>query len=787
MFRYLNTILLLFLFCLSANAQMEGTVKKRTGDSLFADVNLKGVEVKAKKKRYSRKNNPAVELMKRVIAAKKQNKLTNKPYYQYQNYEKMTISLNGVTGEMLDSGLIGRTPWLRNQVEYSPLSGQLILPFMLDEKVTKVMYRKDPEKQRTLVIGERSEGINQIFETGNIFNALSADAFCEVDIYDNSIRLLRRTMTSPIADDAIGFYRYYILDTVKVERDSCYHVFFTPNNPQDFGFNGDMYILKDSSLHVRKVSLSIPKSSGINFVEGMQINQEFELLSTGDWVLTVNDLIVALRVNQSMAHGLMVKTSTRSNYSFEPIDDKLLSGVGELRKDANAEIQDEQFWRENRKVDLTTSERNMGKFVKDAQSMKGFNWIMFFIRPVVENFVETGFNGKPSKFDIGPVNTIISHNFIDGCRVRLSGLTTANLNRHLFLSGYVAHGFNTKRNYYKGELTYSFNPKKYIPMEFPRRTIMFHSSYDVMSPSDKFLVNDKDNVFTAFKWAKVDKMMFYHRHKLEFEYEEEWGLRLLANIKVERNEGAGNLHFRTLAEPDKEISLRTTEMRFEVEYAPGRTFINTKQNRIPNNNDAPVFKLSHTLGVKGFLGGDYNYNVTEASIYKRFWLNSWGKLNCNLKGGVQWSQAPYPLLMMPAANLSYIVQKGCFNLVNNMEFLNDRYASADIEWDLAGKIFNRVPLLKKLKWREVVGFKTLWGGISDKNNPFLEKNQNSALLMEFPEGCTVMDPNRPYAEFSVGIYNIFKFFRVQYVRRLNYLDLPTANRDGVRLMFEMTF
>ena len=122
-------------------------------------------------------------------------------------------------------------------------------------------------------------------------------------------------MTSPIADDAIGFYRYYILDTVKVERDSCYHVFFTPNNPQDFGFNGDMYILKDSSLHVRKVSLSIPKSSGINFVEGLQINQEFELLSTGDWVLTVNDLIVALRVNQSMAHGLMVKTSTRNRMS----------------------------------------------------------------------------------------------------------------------------------------------------------------------------------------------------------------------------------------------------------------------------------------------------------------------------------------------------------------------------------------------------------------------------------------------------------------------------------------
>lgn len=766
---------------------MEGTVQKRKGDSLFADVALKGVEIKAKKKRYSRKNNPAVELMKRVIAAKKQNKLTNKPYYQYNNYEKMTISLNGVTGEMLDSGLIGRTPWLRNQVEYSPLSGQLILPFMMNERATKVMYRKSPEKERTLVLGERSEGINQIFETGNIFNALSADAFSEVDIYDNSIRLLRRTMTSPIADDAIGFYRYYIMDTVQVDRDSCYHVFFTPNNQQDFGFNGDMYILKDSSLHVKKVSLSIPKASGINFVEGLTISQEYELLSSGDWVLTVNDLIVALRVNKMLAHGLMVRTSTRSDYSFEPIDDKEFAGVGTVRKDINAEIQDEQFWKQVRKVDLTTSEKNMGKFVKDATKMKGFNWIMFFLRPVIENFVETGINGKPSKFDIGPVNTIISHNFIDGYRVRLSGITTANLNRHLFLSGYVARGFNTKRNYYKGELTYSFSPKKYLPSEFPKRTLTFHSSYDVMSPSDKFMVNDKDNVFAAFKWSDVDKMMFYHRHKLEFEYEEEWGLRLLANIKLEENEGAGNLHFRKLSDLDTELNIRTTEMRFEVEFAPGRTFTNTKQNRIPNNNDAPVFKLSHTFGLKGFLGGEYNYNVTEASIYKRFWLNSWGKLNCNIKGGVQWSKVPFPLLIMPATNLSYVSQRGCFNIINNMEFLNDRYASADFEWDLAGKIFNRVPVLKKLKWREVIGFKTLWGGLSDKNNPYVQQNENNPGLMEFPEGCYVMDTKRPYAEFSAGIYNIFKFFRVEYVRRLNYLDLPTANKDGIRLRFEMTF
>lgn len=781
-------ILFSLFFSLSVSAQMTGeTIRRRAGDSLFADVSLTGVEVNAKRKRYRRKGNPAVELMRRVIAAKHQTKLTCKPYYQYTNYEKMTISLNGVTPDMITDGVIGRTQWLLGQVEYSPVNGQLILPFMLTEKVSQVMYRQSPEKHRTLVLGERSEGLNDVFQTGNIFNAMSADAFSEVDIYDNNIRLLKRMMTSPISDNAISFYRYYIIDTVKVDRDSCYHLRFGPNNPQDIGFSGELYILKDSSLHVRKVQLNVLKQSDINFLDGMAVWQEYDRLSSGDWVLTVNDLAVGLRVNRNMAHALMVRTSTRTDYSFEPIDDKQFKGVGVERKVPDAAIQDDRFWEEHRQVELTKSEKNIGKMVQSLRKVRGFNWVMFFIRPVVENFIETGIDGKPSKIDIGPVFTFLSNNFIDGFRMRLSAITTANLFPHLFASGYVAHGFSSGNTYYKGELTYSFNKKHYLPTEFPKRTLTLQSSYDIMSPSDMFMTNDKDNVFVAWKWAKVDKMMFYHRHKLEFEWEEEWGLRLLANLKLEENKGAGELYFRRLSAPDQDVNIRTTELHFGFEYAPGRTFFNNKLHRYPTNDDAPVFSISHTLGLKGCLGGQYTYNVTEASIYKRFWLNSWGKMNCTLKGGVQWNKVPYPLLMMPAANLSYVIQPGCFNLVNNMEFLNDRYMSLDYEWDMSGKILNRIPLIKHLKWREVLGFKMLWGMLSDKNNPQLSQNNSSDILMAFPNGCNVMNPHRPYMEFSVGVYNIFKFFRVQYVRRLNYLDLPTASKHGIRMMFELTF
>ena len=168
-------------------------------------------------------------------------------------------------------------------------------------------------------------------------------------------------------------------------------------------------------------------------------------------------------------------------------------------------------------------------------------------------------------------------------------------------------------------------------------------------------------------------------------------------------------------------------------------------------------------------------------------MNSWGKIDTYLKGGIQWNQVPYPLLIMPAANLSYIVEDESFNLINNMEFLNDRYASLDVSWDLNGKIFNRIPLLKKLKWREYIGVKCLWGDLSDKNNPFLQGNANSDILMAFPKGCYVMDNKKPYVEVIAGIHNIFKILHVEYVRRLNYNDLPTAHKHGVRFMMRMTF
>ncbi len=755
--------------------------------------NLQGVTIKSKRSKYRRKDNPAVALMRRVIAAKKLTDLHNHDFLQYNKYQKITLALNDIKASDLESDKMKKKKWLVNQIEPCPYNNKLILPVSVDETVTKNIFRKSPKTEKTIVMGQNTTGVNELIETGDILNTVLKDVFTDVNIYDDQIRLLQYPFTSPIGKDAIQFYRYYIVDTVYVDREKCFHLQFLPNNQQDFGFRGELWVLSDSTLHVKKCKLTLPKKSDVNFVDNLNVIQEYTQLPNGEWALTTDDMFVEMTIAKFLSKVIVMRTTRMSDYAFDELPDKLFKGKAEVRHEADSRMKGDKFWNQYRAVELTKSESSMDAFINNLSNTKGFKYIIFGIKAFIENFVETGGPHHPSKVDIGPINTMISKNFIDGLRTRVSAQTTANLNPHWFASGYYARGWKSDKNYYEGTVTYSFNKKDYLPREFPKRTLSFSSAYDVCSPSDKFVHTDKDNVFTAFKWSKVEKMMFYNRQKLSFEREEDWGFKTTVSLKTEENEACGEMYFLPLSEQNNFTDLlhhgkiRTTEAHLEFRYAPGETFVNTKQRRLPVNLDAPVFTLSHSMGIKGVLGGEYNYNFTEASIYKRFWLNSWGKMDTQIKVGAQWNKVPYPLLIMPAANLSYIISDEAFNMINNMEFLNDRYASFDWSWDLNGKIFNRIPLLKKLKWREYLGFKCLWGSLSDKNNPALPQNAGDNMLMAFPEGSYVMNPHRPYMELIAGIHNIFKIIHIQYVRRLNYLDLPTAKKNGIRFMVRLTF
>ncbi len=768
---------------------------------------IKGVSIKGKRKKYDRKNNPAVELMRKVIAAKKHSDLRRHDYFSYQKYEKRTFALNEFTEKVFDDEHFKKLPFLKERVETCPETGKLILPISVDETFSKRIFKKDGNIDKTIVEGRNSTGLNEFFNTGDIATTMIEDVFTDVDIYDNNIHVLQSEFVSPLSSSSgISFYRYFIADTLDVDGIRCIEVTFTPNNSQDFGFNGSLYIMADSTYRVHKATLNLPHNNAVNFVSDMYVSQEFETLPTGEQVIVNDNMIVQISVIGSFTKFHIKRDTYYSNYSLEEIPDKEFKFLGKERLLADAMMKDNKYWNSVRPEPLTEKESTMDDFLKKMESTKGFKFVLFVAKAFIENFVETSTDReKPSKVDIGPINTIFSQNFVDGFRLRMSAQTTANLNPHLFAKGYVAYGFKDHKWKGMGELTYSFNKKAYLPREFPVNNLTVTYQYDDTSPSDIFMPTDKDNVFTSFRWNKVNHMNYVQKLRVLYEREWENGLRLTAQVKKESNEATAALFYQPLdgtgtPSPDKNLHINKFEMAdvmIGLRFQPGATYINTKQRRIATNNDSPIFELNHTIGLKNVLGNDYTYNYTEAKVYKRLYLSSWGKIDTYVKGGIQWNKVPFPLLIMPAANLSYIKERETFSLIDNMEFMNDRFVSIMSGWDMNGKILNRIPLIRKLKWREYIGFNMLWGTLTDKNNPFLAKNAGDSRLFYFPgefrkDGTfkyqsRVMDKNKPYFEVVAGIHNIFKILHVEYVRRLNYLDNPDIDKWGIRIMLRMTF
>lgn len=768
---------------LKVNANTPDTVHV----TLLADTRkLQEVVVKAKRRtRYVRKNNPAVELMRRVIAAKQRTDLSRHDFYQYDKYQKITMGVNNITPDELEGKLFKNSPWLLDQVEVCQFNNKLILPLSVDETVTRHLYRKEPKDEKDIVLGQTTKGISKLLQTGKAMNTVVKDLFCDIDLYDDQVDLLQKRFPSPIGSTAISFYHFYIDDTVYVNQDRCIRLQFMPANQQDFGFRGELYVLDDSTLHVKRCDMQLPANTGVNFIDAMKIEQEYTKLGNGDWALTTDNMIAELKMTDLFSRGIVIRTTKMSNYNFEPISDKLLKGKASIVYAPNAKIQNSDFWTQHRTVGLTKSENNMDSFIKRMSKSKHYKLLMFCARALIENFVETGSAETPSKVDLGPVNTLVSRNFVDGLRFRASARTTAKLNPHWFMEGYYAYGTKSHRSYYGATVTYSFNKPEYYPLEWPTRALSFESTSDVMAWSDRFLKHNKDNIFMALRPNSVHQMFFYNRQRLNFTWETNYGLGTSLSVQTESNEPTGELYFKNMA-GEYVPKIRMSQVSLAIDFRPGQQFINSKQNRVEVNFDAPRFCLSHAFGLNHFLGGNYNYNHTEFSVYKRFWLGSWGHFDTRLYAGAEWNKVPFPLLIMPRVNTSYFEHQGSFNMMKDMEFLNDRYAQFNLAWDLEGKIFNRIPLIKKLKWREYVAFKGLWGHLTDKNNPTLSRNAADPTLFRFPQSTHVMG-SEPYLELVFGVHNIFKMFEIDYVRRLTYTAYPGVKVNGIRFGFNLVF
>ena len=745
-------------------------------------VQLGEVIARPKRVHYSKKNNPAVEFMERIRHTQDLNDPRRHDNYNYDKYERITLAINnyqaGDSGKQ--SGLGKHFAFLREYVDTSEVSGKPILNIALREKLSSVHYRKDPESEKEYVTGLRSSGFDDVLDKQSV-QTFYEDVMREVDVYDNDITIFQTRFVSPLSRIAPDFYKFYLTDTINVDSTSCVELTFVPRNPSSLGFTGRFYVpLGDTTMFIKRIILRAPHDINLNFIDGLVISQDYVKAPDGSRLKIKDDMMMEASLIPGTPGIYGHRHTVYDSHDFNPAanPDLFKRGADQIFA-PGAEGHDEEFWTDNRKAEIGKGANAIEQMMTRLRSVPLFYWGEKTVRLVTSGYVPTG---KPSYFDLGPMTTMISYNAIEGLRLRLGGMTTANLSNRWFARGYVARGFKDHKWKYSGELEYSFRDKEYHSREFPVHSIRATQLYDIDRLGQLSMMHNVDNVFLSFR-RMPDRQETYHRvSKLEYIMETENHFSLEARVQQERQYSTEFMTFvNGYGESFRHYTMNS--FRLLLRYAPGEKFYQMKTGRMPINMDAPIFTLSHTFAPKGFMGNPFALNVTEASIFKRIWLSAFGCIDFTVKGGHVWSRSPYPNLLIPGANLSYIIQSDLFSCLNPMEFINDSYAQWDLTYWANGALLNNIPLLKKLKLREAVTFKGVWGHLSDRNKPSLNPE-----LYAFPAIAHTQEmTDLPYMEIGAGLDNIFRILRVDYTWRLTYRDNPEACKSGLRFTFHFSF
>ena len=746
-------------------------------------IRLESAIVKPKREKYKKKENPAVELIRNVIANKDKNRIESKDYYKSNLHEKLTLSLENYSPDFEKKKKLS---FLKEYIDTSEITGKPILTFSIREKLCDYYYRKSPKTKKTVQKAIRHVGIDKDLDQNGGLSSSLEQLFTGVDIYDNEIAFIANRFVSPISSTlATSYYKYYIMDTVKVDNVPCIDLAFVPFNSQSFGFTGRLYITTDGNYAVRKVQLNFPSSSNINWIDKLRIDQEFQQLEDGLWALKQEDSYVNLAVVEGTQgifahHSRSFDNFVTDNPSLAVDSAYKIDGATKVL--SGAKKQSDEYWKKNRIASLNAREQSIETVTQDLKKKTNITIWTKAIDIFVSEWIPAAKSKEVSKFDIGPVLSFLSWDYIEGWRIRAGGMTTANLSDRWFANGYVAYGFRDKKIKGNVELTHSFNKKEYHKNEKPLNNLSLSYTYDIFSSET---IGEQHDIVTSFKSGNAVKYQYIQKIKLN--YEKHWLNSLKTNFWLENfsytpateytPEGLpanGTLFYRLQGATNPTDYIRNfkhTEIGASIRWAPGEKVFNAVSQMTNMDKDTPIFTLTHKSGTAGYAGGEWNfgksdnsylYNATTLEVFKRFRLSVAGFLDAKITGGKVWNQVPYPLLMLPASNQSFSYRRETFHTMNALEFVTDQYVQANLTWHMKGLIFNRIPLLKRLKLREVICYNIAYGSLTDKNNPTLHPGR----LFELPEGTRALEASKPYMEIGAGVENVFQLFRVVYFYRV---------------------
>jgi len=799
------------------------------------------VTPKNRKRDYKRKGNPAVELIKNVIANKEKHCVQEADQYTAQTYSRMSFALDNIKVNW-DNPFWKKFIFVKKYVDTTGVYPSVTIS--IREHLNEEYYQRKPHREKKILQKKRIFGVEDLVSSGSFQENINA-IFKDVDINDNSMNLLFNRFVSPLSSTlAVTFYQYYIMDTIMVDGYPCIDLAFVPVNSESYGFTGHLYIVNDSTYRLKKYAINVPPDINLNFVSNYSVEHSYKQLENGMWAPDRTSTYAKFYVLNNKRGILARQTKIYTNWDLDtPIPKETFSSLtaNEVEtNDSTAQRLGAAAWDTLRPEPLSWYENSVYDLVKEVTSNQTLANMIAAVNALTTEFVATtpARDLDLSKFDFGPIYQFVSWNMLEGLRVRVGGTSTARLHDQFFFRGYVAYGFGDKRPKYNGTLIYTFDKHKNQPYDGLRHHIQVSAQYDVEEPGQLTDVIRRDHILMSIPTSKptlgFDQYVFHANVEYMKEWQNKFSIR--TGFDFSNNEAAGSLKYErvnwspNISATDTTWSKMTTnigsyrnyEGHIEFRYSPGsRVYIDRMGIESPFalEKDAPTIKLTHYVG---FLddrhnGGDgFIYNRTEAMFDKRFWFSAFGHLDLRVQTGMIWQKVPFTKLYIPSTSTSIFLAQRSFNLMKPMEFMMDIYASVFATYYFKGWILNRIPGINKLKLRGVVSVSAIYGGLTKKNNPFIETGNG---LYEFPQSG-VFDDNGywtagrtsspigklPYIEITAGFENILKFIRIDYVRRITYNDyelpfmiqnsqgemvparrrIPAWGRNGVKITFRLS-
>lgn len=713
--------------------------------------------------------NPAEILLRKINENKKNNDPDKYDAYQYEAYNKIQIDANNITDKFKQRRIFKEFDFIFDNVDTSTVNGKTYLPIFLSESISDVYSKRKPKAYIEIVKANKISGI----ENESVMQFLG-DKFQHINIYDSYIGLFQKNFISPIAGFGLNFYKYYLVDSTFFGNKWCYKVMFKPRQKQTLTFTGSFWV-HDTTFAIKEVDMKIMDDANINFINDLVIHKEFDLIDGKYWLLTKDYIIGDLNIIENDKSDLVgffgSKTTTYRNFVInQPKDDDFYKAPVSVVVNETANEQSDEYWAEHRHEGLTRDEKTIYYMVDTLKQIPKFNTYIDIIEMITTGYFESG------NFEFGPYGSTLSFNAVEGVRIRLGGRTSNNFSKKLMLFGHVAYGTLDNRWKYGGGFKYMLNKN-------PRRTFGAEFQYDLeqLGASQNAF---REDFFLAFLFRRnpADKLSMVEGYKLYYEHEWFSGFSNTINIihrnlyaldgnvfEVNKVDNEGNTYLAT------ESAITSTEVRLDTRLAYKERFLMGEFERVSLGAKYPILEIRYGYGIPTIIGGDNEYHRLQLGVSHWFNVLNLGWSKYNIEAGRIWGVVPFPLLKLHEGNETYFFDESSFNMMNYFEFVSDKYVSVFYTHHFDGYLFNRVPLFRKLKWREVVFAKGLVGGLDKKNREY----------SVFPNGMYTLD--KPYFEAGAGVENIFKLLRVDAIWRLTQLDHPNISKFGIRFSLHFLF